>query len=109
MVLSIYLPNRPKSGSTGLYYSKKQKEIPVSVENLSGSLQRIKYYLTHCQSKLYGANPLSSTEELKKMLSEMCIWDGTGEENGERCSLSLGLNEKTTQTGFLLSKGKGTL
>lgn len=69
----LHLPNRPKSHSTGLYYSKKQKEIPVGVENLFGSLQRIKYYLTHCQSKLYGANPLSSTEELRKMSSEMYI------------------------------------
>lgn len=71
MVLCLH--NRPKSGLTGLYYSKKQNEISVGVENLFVSLQRIKYYLTHCQSKLYGANPLSSTKELRKILSEMCM------------------------------------
>lgn len=68
----LYLPNRPKSVSTGLYYSKKQKEISIDVENLFGILQRTKYYLIHCQSKLYEANLLSSTE-LRKMLNKICI------------------------------------
>lgn len=49
----LYLPNGPKSGSTRLYYSKKQKEISVGVENLFGSLQRIKYYLTYCQLSVW--------------------------------------------------------
>lgn len=33
---------------------------------------------------------------------------GQGRKMEEKCYSSLGLNEKNIQTGFLLSKGKGT-